>query len=279
MPAKAGIRYSVTLDLEYHYRRGVLDHPPSRMMTAKLPSLPQRLQNLHQLGVHEFVAADHMPRLQRIVVALDARDNAAGFAHDDLTRRHVPGLQIALPVAVEASGGDESHIQRGGAEAAQARDLVLDCSHLQPRELMIAAADMRQAAGDDAFVQLAAAGDAQPLVVEEGALAALGDVELFVGRIVDHAGNDGALTLQRDRDRELRDAVQEIGGAVERIDDPGVALVGAGAVAAFLTEETVTRPGLVKVGVEHFLGALVGERDEIGRALQRYLEVLDLAEV
>jgi hypothetical protein len=47
----------------------------------------------------------------------------------------------------------------------------------------------------------------------------------------------------------------------------------------FLAEETVTRPGLVEVGVEHFLGALVGERDEIGRALQRHLEMLDLAEV
>src|SRR5947207_5011862 len=115
MPAKAGIQYSVTVDLEYRWRRGVLDHPLSRMMTAKLPSLPQRLQNLHQLGVHELVAADHMPRLQRVVVTLDAGDDAAGFAHDDLTRRPVPGLQVALPVAIEASGRDKSHIQRGGA--------------------------------------------------------------------------------------------------------------------------------------------------------------------
>jgi hypothetical protein len=33
MPAKAGIQYSVTADLSIS-GAGVLDHPPSRMMTA-----------------------------------------------------------------------------------------------------------------------------------------------------------------------------------------------------------------------------------------------------
>ena len=144
---------------------------------------------------------------------------------------------------------------------------------------MVAAADMRQAAGDHAFVELAAAGDAQPLVVEERALAALGDVQLVIGGVVDHAGDDGVLALQADRDRKLRDAVQEVGGAVERIDDPGVALVGAFAAAAFLADEAVARPRLGEVLVQHFLGALVGLGDEVRRPLQRHLQMLDLAEV
>ena len=138
---------------------------------------------------------------------------------------------------------------------------------------------MRQAAGDHAFVELAAAGDAQPLVVEEGALAALGDVEIVIGRIVDQAGDNGALALQADRNRELRDAVQEVGGAVERIDDPGVALVVAFADAALFADEAVTRPRLGEVGVQHLLGAPVGHGDEIGGAFQRDLEILDLAEI
>jgi hypothetical protein len=79
---------------------------------------------------------------------------------------------------------------------------------------------MRQAAGDHAFVEPAAAGDAQPRFVEEGALAALGNIEVVIGGIVDQPGDDDALALQADRNRELRDAVQEVGGAVERIDDP-----------------------------------------------------------
>jgi len=40
--------------------------------------------------------------------------------------------------------------------------------------------------------------------------------------IVDDALGDLSLVLQRDRYAILRKAVQEIGGAVERIDDPQV---------------------------------------------------------
>ena len=144
---------------------------------------------------------------------------------------------------------------------------------------MVAAADMRQPAGDHAFVELAPPGDAQALIVEEGALAALGDVEFVIGGIVDHAGDHRALALQPDRNRKLRNAVQEVGGAVERIDDPGVGLVVAFAGAAFLADEAVTRPRLGEVGVEHLLGAPVGHGDEIGRPLQRHLQIFDLAEV
>ena len=71
--------------------------------------------------------------------------------------------------------------------------------------------------------------------------AALGGEQLLVGRVVDQAGDDGALALERDRDGEMRNAVQEIGGAVERIDDPAVGLVGAFMRAAFLAEKAIAR--------------------------------------
>ncbi len=256
-----------------------LSRMPRRRALRRDEAASQRLQDLHQFGVHELVAADDMAGGQRVVVTADAGDEAAGFAHHDLAGRDVPGLQIALPVAVEAADGDEGHVERGGAEATEARDLVLQFADLAARLLVVAAADMRQAAGDHAFVELAPSGHAEPLVVEERALAALGDVELLIGGVVDHAGDDSAFARQADRDRELRNAVQEIGGAVERIDDPGMALVGALARAAFLADEAVAGSRFREVGVEHLLGALVGERDEIGRALQRDLQMLDLAEV
>ena len=77
----------------------------------------------------------------------------------------------------------------------------------------------------------------------------------------------------------MRDAVQEIGGAVERIDDPAVGLVGAGVRAAFLAEEAVIGPRLGEVLAHDLLGAAVGGGDEIARSLQRDLQVLDLAEI
>ena len=73
--------------------------------------------------------------------------------------------------------------------------------------------------------------------------------------------------------------MQKIGGAIERIDDPAVGLVAPLAPAAFLAEKTVAGPRFFEVGVKHFLGALVGQRDEIRRTLQRHLQVLDLAEI
>jgi hypothetical protein len=77
----------------------------------------------------------------------------------------------------------------------------------------------------------------------------------------------------------MRDAVQEIGGAVERIDDKAVALVGAGAGAAFFAEKAVSRPRLGEFLAHDLLGAAVGGGDEIARTFDRNLQLLDLAEV
>ncbi len=122
---------------------------------------PSGLSMLHQLPVHVLIPAQHVPGLQRVVLALDVRNGPAGFAHHDLPGGDVPGLQVAFPVAVEAAGGDEGEVEGGGAEAAEAGDLVLHRGHFLQRQLMIAAADMRQAAGDHAFIEPSAAGDAR----------------------------------------------------------------------------------------------------------------------
>src|SRR5450432_2663076 len=128
----------------WHCRGSCLLTVPKRTLGAA-NLLPQRLQNLHQFGMDEFIAAQHVAGFERIVVAFDAADDAAGFTDDDLPCRHVPWLQVALPVAIEATAGDESHIERGGTEPAQARHPVLDFGHLGARQIVVATADMRQA--------------------------------------------------------------------------------------------------------------------------------------
>src|SRR3546814_2843388 len=50
--------------------------------------------------------------------------------------------------------------------------------------------------------------------------------------VVHHPGDDLAVALDGDRDREIGDAVQEVGRAVERIDDPARAGLRAGRLAA-----------------------------------------------
>src|SRR5437868_4905550 len=146
----------------------------------------------------EAIAADHVAGFERVVVAGDAAEDTAGLAHDDLSRRDVPRLQVAFPVTVEAAGGDKSHIQRGCSEPTQTRHLGLNFGHLGARQIEVAATHMWQPAGDHAFVQFAPAGNAQPLIVEEGALAAFSGIEFVISWIVDHARDDGVLALQRD---------------------------------------------------------------------------------
>ncbi len=119
---------------------------------------------------------------------------------------------------------------------------------------------MRQAAGDHRLVELLARGDAHALVVEVRALALLGEEQVVIGRIVDEARDQLAFALKPDRHGEMRNAVQEVGGAVERIDDPDIGLVGAFARAAFLADEAVAGPRLGQFLVKRLLGALVGER-------------------
>jgi len=82
-----------------------------------------------------------------------------------------------------------------------------------------------------------------------------------------------------DRDGEHRDAVQEIGGAVERVDDPAVLVVVAGHRAALFHQERITRPRPRQLGVDDLFGLAVGLADVIARSLQRDLQVLHFAEV
>src|SRR5262249_58936 len=144
----------------------------------------------------------------------------------------------------------------------------------------------------------------QPVVVKERTFAALG-AEQVVGRgVVDDAGHDRAFPLERERDGEVRDPVQEVHGAVERIDNPGVGLVAALAPAPFLANETVTRspsvdllppdpftPPLflaIEAGprprwgaplAQDLSGGAAGGGHKFGRPLERPLQLLDLAEV
>src|SRR5207237_8833613 len=98
---------------------------------------------------------------------------------------------------------------------------------------------MRQPASDDRVVEPLASCDTQPTVVEESTLAALGGKKLVADRVVNKARDDIALAFEGDRNGELRNAVEEIRCAVERIDDPSVRFVRSFDASAFLAEEAI----------------------------------------
>ena len=75
---------------------------------------------------------------------------------------------------------------------------------------------------DEARLQVHAFAHAYARVVEVGAASAAGGVEVVARRIIDDGLRHDAAMLERDGDCILREAVQKVRRAVERIDDPAV---------------------------------------------------------
>src|SRR5690606_24276319 len=116
--------------------------------------------------------------------------------------------------------------ERGAAEPADAGNLRAHLPQDLDPFLEIAVSLIRDAGGNQRFGQVTPSGHTQARVLQPGAAALLGPEGVVGDRLVDHARGDlaPALAVQprllnRDRDREVRDAVEEVAGSVERVDD------------------------------------------------------------
>src|SRR5215468_240151 len=198
-----------------------------------LSSLGGLFEDCHQFFLNGLVAGNDMPLVENVIAAFTIGHEAAGLTYHDQPRRHVPRLKIALPIAVEPPRRDPGEIERCRAEAAQTGNLFLHGPCFLPGQSDVATAVMRHAAGDDSVCQALSGRDPDALLIEECAFAPLSNKHLLVCRIVNQASHHRAFTLECNRDGELRNAMEEIGGAVERVHDPGVRLVGTLATATF----------------------------------------------
>src|SRR5690606_778147 len=77
--------------------------------------------------------------------------------------------------------------------------------------------------------------------------------------------DDLAVDLHGDAHRPLGQAVQEVDGAVDRVDDPADP-PAAGAEAVLLPEDGVVRPGLADPAADQLLGGVVQRGHHVGRA-------------
>src|SRR6185312_12587624 len=97
--------------------------------------------------------------------------------------------------------------------------------------------------------------------LELRAVAARGGEKFLPHGVVDDGVLQAALVLERDRYGEGGEAVQEIRGAVERVDDPDEFVVAA--AAAFLGEKGMLRVAAANGGDDVRFGLAVDVRDEI----------------
>ena len=107
-----------------------------------------------------------------------------------------------------------------------------------------------------------------------GARAAGGGEFLAPHRVEDHGVLEASVAHAGDRDREVRDAAHEVGGAVQRIDDPLVAAGARGVArgAAFLGEDQVLGVGLAQLGDDLALGGPVDLGHEVVAGLASHLD-------
>src|SRR3546814_10237104 len=134
---------------------------------------------------------------------------------------------------------------------------------------------VRNARRDQAFVEVTARRDAKPAIVQPGTAAALGPIAFVGDGLIDERRRHlapaaaGLGLLHRDRDREMRDRVEEVRGAVERVDDETRLARIALDLARLFHLEAPARARVGQLVIERALGRLVGLRHEIGRALLR----------
>ena len=125
----------------------------------------------------------------------------------------------------------------------------------------------------------AARADAQTAVIEKRAAAPLSSVKLVGRWIEDDPRDDFAIALERDRHSKHRNAVQEVGRAIERIDDPAMGPVRALDLFALLAEEPIGRACLQEFVLDDLFGLPVGIGHEIARAFHGNLQVLHFPEI
>ena len=119
--------------------------------------------------------------------------------------------------------------------------------------------EKRDTAAKQGIGHAAATGYAKPAFVQKGALALFGIEEFVLHRIENTAGSDGLAALRidfhhRDRDREMRNAVKEVGGAVQRVNSRLARQARFLDDAAFLKLESPARPCLRQFLADGLLG-------------------------
>jgi hypothetical protein len=165
-----------------------------------------------------------------------------GFGDDQRPGGDVPGREPGLEEGVVPAGGDVAEVERGGAGAAHAGAALHH--RLEDAQVVgeVVALSKRKAGADQRVGHARSLRDAQPLVVEEGAAALRREEEVVPRRVVDDRLLDLVAKGEADRDRVGRQAVDEVGRAVERVDDPDVLAVARAARAArLLGEDAVAR--------------------------------------
>ena len=194
--------------------------------------------------------------------------------------------QSFLPIAVIATSGDVGEVKGRRAELPYAANPARERGFRGDGFGLITCIG-GHAGADKRLVELASSRYPEAAIIEVGALGLVCPIGIIVDRVVNKAGDNfrrrfagvGKAVLDSDGNTEMGNAVEKIEGAVQGMHDPAVFSVAALGFSALLHQHTEIGTRVVQFFPEHVLGLGIRGGDEIPRALWRYLELLDLAEI
>ena len=239
--------------------------------------LPLRTDQLFQWRHHLVWRRDDVAGFLERFVAVKIQDHTAGLADDQRAGGHVPRFDPHFKVPVHPARRHPGQVQAGRAGPPE----VLDFRKYRlenPRvDLQVLAFPERKCRGQDSSFQPDAGGNPQALVVQEGATATAGSKKFLAQGVVDHGMLGAAIDLLGDGDGEMRQPVQVIAGAVQRVDDPDVFVISG--FTAFFAQKSVIRVITLNFPYNFRFASLVHFTDVVvtGLALERNgVHVMDL---
>jgi len=159
-------------------------------------------------------------RFSRIVVTTDeVGDDGAGLFGQQLTGCGIPGLQADFPEAVDATGSHVGQIQRGRAGTTDVGTLDEHAlEHLQVRLDVVLLLE-RETGGQDGAGQLFGLADTDAITVQLGTTTTGSSKQLVTDRIVNNGLFSLALHAQGDGDGKVRNAFDQVGRAIQWVND------------------------------------------------------------
>src|SRR5436305_15028308 len=226
-----------------------------------------------ELGLHPRPPSDDVAGAEEILRAVEIGDPASGLTDEENDGRDVPGGEAELEEAVVDPGGGIGEVERRGAAAADGLDAEERLAEGGEVEIEGRMGAEGIAGGEERPLEPAQCRNPHRPTIPGRPGARRGGEDVFPLRVVDHPGEELAPPPAGDRNAVDRQPLEEVGGAVERIDDPFTAAAPAGARPALLGEDPVVGMAGENGADDRLLALLVGPGDEVVLALLADIEV------
>ena len=197
-------------------------------------------------------------------------ENTTGLMYQEQASCRIPRRQVKFPITVEPSASHPREIQHCGSEPAYAANGPEHVAHSLGVGGPVDVAVVGEPRSDHGLDQIGLTGYAYGFAVEVGTLTRSG-TEHFGSHYIDDSACERLIAFpQGDRNANVRYALEEIDGSVQRIDYP---LPGASVTppAAFLGEDRIGRPMLC----DHLENGYLGSPIDLADRIHCSLELLD----